>query len=261
MPRFAANLTFMFTEAPFLERFALAAQSGFRAVEFAFPYEHPPEVIAERLAQHRLQQVLFNLPPGNWEAGDRGLAAMPGREAEFRAGVAEALRYARALKCSRLHAMAGALPDEPRDTARARCRATYVENLRHAAAAMAAEGVTLLIEPISTRVIPGYLLERQDDAHALRVDVGHPALAVQMDIYHAQLVEGDLATKIERWLPHIGHIQIAGVPERYEPDIGEVNYAYLFARLDALGYAGWIGCEYRPRARTADGLAWLRHWL
>jgi hydroxypyruvate isomerase len=258
MPRFAANLTFMFTEAPFLERFALAAQCGFTAVEFAFPYDHSPDVIASLLAKHGLQQVLFNLPPGNWDAGDRGLAAMPGREAEFRRGVEQALGYARALKCSRLHAMAGALPDESHDAARARCRETYVENLRFAATAMAAEGVTLLIEPLSRRVIPGYLLERQDDAHALRAEVGHAALAVQMDIYHAQIVEGDLTAKIARWLPHIGHIQIAGVPDRHEPDSGEVNYAYLFARLDELGYAGWIGCEYKPRGRTVDGLGWMR---
>jgi hydroxypyruvate isomerase len=261
MPRFAANLTFMFTEVPFLDRFALAAQSGFRAVEFAFPYEHAPETIAALLAQHGLEQVLFNLPPGNWDAGDRGLAAMPGREDEFRAGVALALRYARALKCPRLHAMAGALPNEPHAAARARCRATYVENLRYAAAAMAAEGVTLLIEPISTRIIPGYLLERQDDAHALRAEAGHPALKVQMDIYHAQLVEGDIATKIAQWLPHIGHIQIAGVPERYEPDIGEINYGYVFERLDALGYAGWIGCEYKPRTTTVEGLGWMRRYV
>ena len=260
MPRFAANLTFLFTEVPFLERFALAAQSGFRAVEFAFPYEHPAAAIAEQLARHRLQQVLFNLPPGNWDAGDRGLAAMPGRQAEFRAGVAEALRYAKVLQCPRVHAMAGALPAEPHAAARARCRATYVENLRYAAAAAAEAGITLLIEPISTPVLPGYLLERQDDAHALRVEVGHPALAVQMDIYHAQLVEGDLATKLARWLQHIGHIQIAGAPERHEPDTGEVDYPFLFARLDALGYAGWIGCEYRPRGATSDGLRWLRAW-
>ena len=260
MPRFAANLSFLFTEVPFIERFALAARCGFRAVEFAFPYEFPAATIAGELARHSLQQVLFNTPPGNWDAGDRGLAAIPGREAEFRAGVAEALRYARELGCPRLHAMAGALPDEPAATARRRCRATYVANLRFAAAAAAEQGVTLLVEPISTRVLPGYLLERQDDAHALRAEVNHPALAVQMDMYHAQLEEGDLAAKIARWLPHIGHIQIAGAPERNEPDTGEINYPYLFARLDALGYAGWIGCEYRPRGRTEDGLGWLRAW-
>lgn len=262
MPRFAANLSFMFTEVPFLERFSLAAQCGFRAVEFAFPYEFPAAAIAQELRRHDLQQVLFNLPPGDWNAGDRGLAAMPGREAEFRAGLTEALRYARELQCPRLHAMAGALPDEPAASARARCRTTYVDNLRFAAAAAAEQEVTLLIEPVSSRVLPGYLLERQDDAHALRAEVGHDALAVQMDIYHAQIVEGDLTSKIVRWLPHIGHIQIAGVPERHEPDAsGEINYTHLFTLLDAQGYAGWIGCEYRPRRRTVDGLDWMRAWL
>ena len=260
MRRFAANLSFMFTEVPFLDRFALAAQGGFAGVEFTSPYEYSPELIASLLEQHGLQQVLFNLPLGNFDAGDRGLTAILGRETEFRDGVREALRYARILKCSQLHAMAGALPNELPDAARARCRKTYVENLRYAATAMAAEGVTLLIEPISTRVVPGYLLERQEDAHALREEVGHPALAVQMDIYHTQLVEGDLTAKIRRWLPHIHHIQIAGVPDRHEPDSGEVNYAYLFEQLDELGYKGWIGCEYKPRGRTLDGLGWMRRY-
>ena len=260
MPRFAANLSFMFTEVPFLDRFALAAQCGFSAVEYTSPYEHSPDLIASLLAKHGLQQILFNLPLGNFDVGDRGLTAIPGREAEFREGVTQALSYARILKCSQLHAMAGALPNESHDAARARCRETYVENLRYAAAAMAAEGVTLLIEPISTRVVPGYILERQDDAHALRAEVGHPALAVQMDIFHAQLVHGDLTASLERWLPHIRHIQIAGVPDRHEPDSGEVNYAYLLERIDELGYTGWIGCEYKPRGRTVDGLGWMRRF-
>lgn len=255
MPKFAANLTMMFNEVPFLQRFAAAARAGFEAVEFLFPYDHAPGEIAAQLRANRLQNVLFNLPPGDWEAGERGLAALPGREQEFRAGVARALAYAQALGTPRLHAMAGLLPAgaDP-----ARYRATFIGNLRHACAEAARHGITVLIEPINPRDMPGYFLNTQADAHAIREEVDAANLKVQMDLYHAQIVEGDIAMKLRRYLPHVGHIQIAGVPERHEPDTGEVNYRYLFRLLDELGYDGWVGCEYRPARGTVEGLGWMK---
>lgn len=258
MPRFAANLSMMYQEVGFLDRFAAAAKDGFRAVEFMFPYAHPAVEVAARLRSAGLENVLFNLPPGDFERGERGLAALPGREAEFAASIGTALEYAEALGCPRLHVMAG-IPGAGAD--RERCRATYVSNLRLAASRAAAAGRDVLIEPINTRDIPGYFLNRQDDAQAIRAEVGAPNLKVQFDLYHCQIVEGDLAVKLKRDLAHIGHVQIAGVPERHEPDRGEVNYPFLFAHLDAIGYAGWIGCEYRPRAGTSAGLGWIRPYL
>jgi hydroxypyruvate isomerase len=197
---------------------------------------------------------LFNLPPGDWSAGERGLACLPGREPEFRAGVAQALAYAQTLGTPRLHAMAGLLPDgaDP-----APYRATYIANLRYAAAEAAGQGVTLLIEPINPRDMPGYFLNRQAEAHAILEQTGASNLKTQMDFYHAQIVEGDLSAKLQQYLPHVGHIQIAGVPGRNEPDRGEINYPHLFDLLDRLGYDGWIGCEYRPAGVTAQGLGWL----
>ncbi len=257
MPRFAANLSMMYTEFDFLDRFAAAAQDGFQGVEYLFPYAWPAEQIAERLRRHGLQQVLFNAPPGDWDAGERGLASLPGCEDEFRAGIAQALAYAAALDCPRVHVMAGLLPE---GADRARHRATYVANLRWACTEAEAAGRTLLLEPINTRDMPGYFLNRQDDAHALVAEVGAPNLAVQMDLYHCQIVEGDLTARLRRHLPsgRVGHLQIAGVPERHEPDTGEVNYPYLFGVIDALGYGGWIGCEYRPAAGTRAGLRWMK---
>lgn len=255
MPRFAANLTMMFNEVPFPQRFAAAARAGFRAVEFLFPYDYPPAEVAGWLREAGLESVLFNLPPGDWGAGERGLAALPGRESEFRAGVARALEYAQALGTPRLHAMAGLVPE---GVSRAACLETYIENLRHAARELARHGRTLLIEPINGRDMPGYFLQTQAEAHAIREAVAEPNLKVQMDFYHAQIVEGDLATTFRKCFDGIGHVQIASVPERHEPDDGEVNYPYLFGLLDRLGYAGWVGCEYRPRGRTEDGLGWLR---
>ena len=254
MPRFAANLTMLFTEVPFPERFAAAARAGFEAVEFLFPYDHAPAEVAGWLKTHGLANALFNLPPGDWAAGERGLASLPGREAEFRAGVATALEYARALGTSCLHAMAGLLPA---GADRAAHRAVFLDNLRHAARALAPHGITLLIEPINTRDMPGYFLATQTEAHAIREELAEPNLKVQMDLYHAQIMEGDLAMTLRKFHPHVGHVQIAGVPERHEPDEGEVDYRYLFRLLDELGYAGWVGCEYRPRGRTEDGLGWL----
>jgi hydroxypyruvate isomerase len=254
MPKFAANLTMMFNELPFLDRFGGAAEAGFKGVEFLYPYEHTPEAVGAALKANGLQNVLFNLPPGNWAAGEKGIACLPDREAEFRESVATALRYARALGTPRVHAMAGLVPPGAN---RATLRATYVENLRYAAQEAAKQGLELLIEPINTRDIPGYFLNTQAEAHTIREEVGAPNLKVQMDFYHVQIVEGDIAMKVRRWLPHVGHIQIAGVPERHEPDTGEVNYPYLFRLLDELGYPGWLGCEYRPAKGTLEGLGWF----
>jgi hydroxypyruvate isomerase len=254
MPRFAANLSMMYNEVPFLDRFAAAAKDGFKGIEFLFPYAHTPDEVAGRLRAAGLENVLFNMPPGNFEAGERGVAALPGREAEFRAGVAKAIEYARALGCKRLHAMAGLAPP---GADRGAMRRTYVENLRYAAAEAGKHGITVLIEPINTRDIPGYFLNRQDEAHAVREEVGAANLKIQLDLYHCQIVEGDLAAKIRTYLAHVGHMQIAGVPERHEPSLGEVNYPYLFDLIDTLGYDGWIGCEYRPKAGTSEGLGWF----
>jgi hydroxypyruvate isomerase len=257
MPRFAANLTMMFNEVPFPERFSAAAAAGFEGVEFLFPYDHPADEVAGWLRASGLVSALFNMPPGDWAAGERGVASLPGREAEFRIGVETALAYARALGTPTLHAMSGLLPA---GADRSRHRAVLSENLRHAARRCAEEGHTLVIEPINTRDMPGYFLNRQADAHELCAEVGEPNLKVQMDFYHAQIVEGDLATKLRQFLPGIRHVQIAGVPDRHEPDTGELNTFYLLGLLDELGYAGWVGCEYRPAGRTQDGLRWFETW-
>lgn len=258
MPRFAANLSMMYQEVGFLDRFAAAAADRFRAVEFLFPYAHPAAEIAARLRDAGLENVLFNLPPGDWDRGERGMAALPGREAEFATSIDRALDYAAALGTPRLHVMAG-IPGP--DIDRGRARATYVANLRLAATRAAAAGLEILIEPINTRDIPGYFINRQDEAQAIRAEVGAANLKVQFDLYHCQIVEGDLTMKLRRDIAHIGHMQIAGVPERHEPDRGEVNYPFLFEQIDALGYGGWIGCEYRPRAGTSAGLGWAQPYL
>ncbi|UZN49152.1 hydroxypyruvate isomerase family protein [Cupriavidus cauae] len=258
MPRFAANLSMMYNEHAFLDRFAAAANDGFRAVEYLFPYDFPAGELKSRLDANGLQQALFNAPPGDWAAGERGIASLPGREDEFRRSIDTALDYARVLGNDKLHVMAGlAAPGVPREQQ----RAVYLRNLEYAARAAQGDGITVLIEPINTRDIPGFFLNRQDDAQAICREIGASNLKVQFDCYHCQIVEGDVATKLRRDIAGIGHIQIAGVPERHEPDIGELNYPYLFETIDALGYRGWIGCEYRPRAGTTDGLGWLRAWL
>lgn len=258
MPRFAANLTLLYPELGFLDRYAAAAADGFRAVECLFPYDHAAPTVAQRLRDAGLVQVLINAPPGDWAAGERGLAALPGREDDFRRSLlAQALPYAEALGCRRLHVMAGIVPaGTPADA----CCATYVDNLAWAAAQAAPHGITLLVEPLNPRDMPGYLVSRQADAHAIVQAVAAPNVKVQMDLYHCQITEGDLATRLRQWLPtgRVGHLQIAGVPERHEPDVGEVHYPYLFALIDALGYAGHIGCEYRPRAGTREGLGWFQ---
>ncbi len=257
MPRFAANLSFLFNEVPFLDRFGEAAHAGFRAVEFAFGYDFQASEIAARTARHKLEVVLMNAPPGDFAAGDRGLASLPEREHEFTASIVTALRYAQALKCPRLHVMAGVLPEGVDAAERDRRWRTFKRNLRFACQEAAAQNITVLIEPINRRDFPRYLLTTQAEAHAIREELAMPNLKVQMDFYHAQIVEGDLATKFRQWQPHIGHVQIAGVPGRHEPDVGEINYAYLFKLLDELRYDGWVGCEYRPQHGTAAGLNWL----
>lgn len=266
MPRFAANLSMLYNEHPFLDRFEAAAQDGFKAVEYLFPYAYPAPELAQRLHDNGLQQVLFNAPPGDWDAGERGIACLPGREAQFRDGFARALEYAQALACPRIHVMAGLAPA---GAERAALQATYEANLAWAAAQAAAAGRDVLIEPINTRDIPGFFLNRQDEAHRIVQKIGAANLKVQFDLYHCQVVEGDVASKIRQYLPtgRVGHFQLAGVPERHEPSVGELNYAYLFRVIDEValqcGWTGWIGCEYRPAlgavsGATSKGLGWLR---
>jgi 2-dehydrotetronate isomerase len=274
MPKFAANLSMMYVELPFLDRFEAAAKDGFKAVEYLFPYAYEAKELAARLKAHGLQQVLFNLPPGGtdaasidaaWNAGTRGIACIPGREAELLAGAELALRYADALQCPRVHMMAGLLP-AGKD--RSDVRQAYVNNARAASKLVAKQQLNLLLEPINTRDIPGFFLNRQDHAHDLIAEISQPNVKVQMDLYHCQIVEGDVAMKIRQYLPtgNVGHFQIAGVPERQEPDVGEMNYPYLFDVIDGLGYTGWIGCEYKPRlggqpGGTSAGLGWLKPYL
>lgn len=258
MPRFAANLTMMYREHAFLDRFGAAAADGFKAVEYLFPYDHPADELAARLKGNGLTQALFNAPPGDWANGERGIASLPRREDEFRRGVETALSYAHALGNQKIHIMAGLLGS---DGDRARHRDVYLKNLAYAASQAAAQDLTVVIEPINTRDMPGYFLNRQGDAQQICREVGAPNLKVQFDLYHCQIMEGDLAAKLKQMIADIGHIQIAGVPERHEPDDGEVNYPYLLKLIDTLGYDGWIGCEYIPRGSTTSGLAWLREWL
>ena len=277
MPRFAANLSLLYTELPFLDRFEAAARDGFEAVEYLFPYAFDLAELLARLKANGLQQVLFNAPPGGtdapgidaaWAAGARGTASVPGREAEFRAGVELALRYADALYCPRIHCMAGLLSESAAGADQeSAARSVYVSNLRWAATEAAKSGRTILIEPINPRDMPRFFLNRQDDAHAVVQEVGASNLKVQMDLYHCQIVEGDVAMKLRQYLPtgRVGHLQIAGVPERHEPDVGELNCAYLFEVIDEVaaqcGWQGWVGCEYRPRlgaepGGTSRGLGW-----
>jgi hydroxypyruvate isomerase len=245
----------MFNEVPFLDRFSAAAEAGFHAVEYLFPYEYAPEEIEERLRRYQLKNILFNLPPGDWAAGERGITCVPGREREFRSSVEKALTYALSLGVSRLHAMAGLAPANADPEA---LKATYIANLRYAAEECAPHGITLLIEAINTRDMPGFYLNTQAQSHAACSAVNLPNIKMQLDFYHTQIMEGDLETKLRKFAPHWGHMQVAGVPKRHEPDSGEVNYPYMFDVIDEIGYDGWVGCEYRPVAKTLDGLAWLK---
>jgi hydroxypyruvate isomerase len=258
MPRFAANLTMLFNEVGFLDRFGAAARAGFTGVEYLFPYDYDRKQIRALLDEHRLKQVLHNLPAGNWSAGERGIACHPDRTTEFSAGVDRAIEYADALECRLVNCLAGITPAgvDP-----ARARATLVENLRLAARRLESAGITLLIEPINTRDIPGFFLQRTSQALDIIAEVGSTNLRLQYDIYHMQIMEGDLAATIQSNLKTIAHIQLADNPGRHEPGTGEINYEFLFGHIDRLGYAGWIGCEYTPAAGTAEGLGWARPYL
>jgi len=252
MPAFAANLTTMFTEWPFLDRFAAAADAGFRAVEYLFPYEHGPDAVAQRLERNGLTQALFNMPPGDWATGERGLAALPERFDEFRAAVAKALDYAGATGCRRLHMMAGLA--DPADPAAVDA---YRRAVRHAGEALVDRGIELLLEPINGRDMPGYFLNDFGLAERLIVEAGLPNVRLQFDLYHRQILHGDVIMALRRLMPLIGHVQVASVPSRNEPDGEELNWPFLFDELDRLGYGGFVGCEYRPRTATLDGLGWF----
>ncbi|WP_421696058.1 2-oxo-tetronate isomerase [Aestuariivirga sp.] len=253
MPKFAANLSMMFTEWEFLDRFAAAADNGFSAVEFLFPYDFDPDEIARRLEGAGLTQALFNLPPGDWSKGERGIASLPGREAEFRASVDKALPYAAATGVKRLHLMSG-----HGDRHDPKAVQTYVSALRHACAATAPLGIDILIEPINGQDMPGYFLNDFPFAAELIATLGLPNLKLQYDIYHRQILHGDVLKSLEALLPVTGHVQVASVPKRHEPGTGELDDRRIFRHLDALGYQGFVGCEYRPAAQTVDGLGWLR---
>ncbi|MEM1130454.1 MAG: 2-oxo-tetronate isomerase [Pseudomonadota bacterium] len=248
MPKFCANLSMLFNEHPFLDRFEAAARAGFRAVEFLFPYDYEATEVRDALKAAGLEMALFNAPPGDWEAGERGMAAIPGRMPEFRESFETALAYAEVLQPHALHIMAG-------NAAGKGAQAMYMENLEWAASR--ADHQKLTIEPINTRDMPSYFLNRSDQAIGIIEAIGAPNLQVQFDLYHAQIMEGDLTRRLERIIGYVGHMQIAGVPERHEPDTGELNILHMFDVMDRLGYNGWVGCEYRPAGRTEDGLGWF----
>ncbi len=269
MPQFAANLSLLYSEHAFLDRFAAAASDGFTAVEFLFLYAHAPSIIRARLQDHGLKLVLMNAPPAGadrqavnlaWLQGARGTAALPGRESEFIYGFDLAMHYAAFLDCPRVHLMAGCIA-QPSD--RIQMQATFLKNLSYASQRAGDLAIDILIEPLNARDVPAYFLTRQAQAQAIVAQVAAPNLKVQMDLYHCQMTEGDIVTKLRKYLPGgaVGHIQIAGVPDRHEPDTGELNYPYLLQLIDSLGYSGWVGCEYHPRlapapGATTDGLAW-----
>ncbi len=253
MPKLAANLTMLYNEFEFLDRFDAAAKSGFAGVEYLFPYAYPKDQIAERLARHRLTQVLHNLPAGDWAAGERGIACDPRRVGEFQDGVAKAIEYATTLGCVQLNCLAGIAP-QGIDVQTV--RATFVANLRFAADKLGAAGIKLLTEPINTFDIPGFFLSGTRQALDIIRDVGSSNLFLQYDVYHMQRMEGELANTIKTHLPQIAHVQIADNPGRNEPGTGEINYRFLFGFLDSIGYTGWIGCEYNPKGTTVGGLGW-----
>ena len=255
MPKFAANLTMLFNEVPFMDRFEQAAQAGFEAVEFLFPYDYAADDILAKLKGNKLALVLHNLPAGDWAAGERGIACHPNRVDEFRAGVAKAISYAKVLEVGQLNCLAGKLPD---GVSAQQGHAVFVENLRFAAGELKKAGLRLLIEPINTFDIPSFFLSRTDQALAILKEVGADNLFIQYDIYHAQRMEGEISATLRERLPQIGHLQLADNPGRNEPGTGELNYAFLFKHIDAIGYTGWIGCEYKPKAATVDGLGWRK---
>ena len=257
MPKYSANLSMLFSERDFLDRFEAAAKAGFAGVEYLGPYDFTKQEVAARLKANGLKQILFNLPAGDWAKGERGIACIPGREAEFREGVATAIAYAEALECKQLNCLVGIAPANADPQA---ARRTLIDNLRFAARELDRAGLKLLVEPINRFDIPGFFLNHSAQTLKILDEAGSDNLKLQYDIYHMQRMEGELAATMERHLKRIGHIQIAGNPGRNEPDIGEINYPYLMQRLDALGYEGWVGAEYKPKGRTEDGLGWLRAW-
>ncbi|MBV8417243.1 MAG: TIM barrel protein [Verrucomicrobia bacterium] len=251
MPRFNANLSWLFQELPFFDRFGAAANAGFKGIEILFPYDQPAHEIRSALEAQHQEMVLINSPPGNFGAGERGLAALPGREQEFRDTFDQALAYAELLQCKRIHIMSGIAADEQAT------RHTFLSNLEHALGKSENSGLSIFIEPINTRDIPGYFLTTVEQANNILEELSHPALKIQFDWYHAQIMGGDLSRRTEKFFSKIGHFQLAGVPDRAEPDRGEVNFSYLFNLVDSMHYDGWIGCEYRPKGRTEEGLSWL----
>ena len=256
MPKFAANLTMMFNEVDFLERFEAAAKSGFKGVEYLFPYGYPKAQLAEKLDQHGLVQVLHNLPAGDWGAGERGIACLPDRVSEFQDGVGKAIDYAKSLGCKQINCLAGIAP---KGVDAAKIRSTLVSNLKFAADKLGRAGIRLLAEPINTRDIPGFYLCHTNQAFEIFQDVGADNLYLQYDIYHMQIMEGDLARTIEANFKRIAHMQLADNPGRHEPGTGEINYPFLYKFIDGLGYQGWIGCEYKPKTTTIEGLSWFKN--
>ncbi|MGN6114839.1 MAG: 2-oxo-tetronate isomerase [Nitrobacter sp.] len=253
MPRFAANLSMMFAEVPFLDRFDAAAKAGFTAVEFLFPYDHPAEAIGERLHRNGLTQALFNLPPGNWDAGEKGFAARPDKFGELQQSLNTALPYARATGVKRLHLMSGLA-----DRHDPKALAAFRKSVAYAAEFFAPHDIDVVLEPLNARNVPGYFLNDFGFARDQIVDLGIPNLKLQFDLYHCQILHGDVTMRLREMMPVIGHIQIASIPSRNEPDTEELNYAFLFEELDRLGYSGFVGCEYNPRGRTEDGLGWFK---
>jgi hydroxypyruvate isomerase len=253
MPRLAANLSMMFNEVPFLDRFAAARRAGFEGVEFLFPYDFPAATLRERLSAEGLTQVLFNMPPGDWANGERGMASLPGRQAAFHESVKKALDYAAALDCRQVHCMAGIVPADVSLTTAA---AVYAANLAWATEQAQPAGVRLVIEPINHRDMPGYFLNTQAQGAAIVEAIGVDRLGLQFDVYHVQITEGDITKRMEQFMPVIAHMQIADVPARNEPGTGEIGWSYVFRRMDELGYQGWVGCEYRPAGDTVAGLGW-----
>ena len=256
MPRFAANLAYLFTERPLLARFAAAAAAGFKAVELQLPYDHAPAAVKAELDRHGLTMLGVNTAPGHSQAGEFGVAAVPGHEQEFAALFKQALDYVTAIGGCQIHCLAGKVPPHDRPAA----EAVFVRNLSRAADAAAERNITLLIEPINPRDRPEYFLTRAEQAADVIAKVERPNVRMQFDFYHAQIVGGDLVRRFEKAFPVVGHVQIAAVPSRHEPDEGEVNYPEIFATVDRAGFTGWIGCEYRPRGKTEDGLGWARRW-
>ena len=254
MPKFAANLSFLFTELPFMDRFEAAAKAGFRAVEYMAPYPYAAAELKAALQANGLTQALFNLPAGDWDGGERGIACVPGREAEFKTGVSSAINYGQALGCTKVNCLSGKLP---RGVTRAAAQATLISNLTYAASELKKAGVLCMMEPINSLDIPGYFVNRTMEALAIFDQIDSDSLKVQYDIYHAQRMEGELANTLKNYLTRIGHIQLADNPGRNEPGTGEINYPWLFKHIDAIGYDGWLGCEYKPKTTTFDSLGWM----